>query len=213
MRCRAPSGAGSLAVRGGVRQDHPAEGSRVEEHVDGLRPLLEAALHYRLHGLHFAPPDHHAKAQQRLPRVRLVVVHEEALKLELAGRHAMILPPASDLACGKVVDLRGAADTEDLPTDLHVLAAGIQLGPADVVEEDVDALGRELPQPLVQVLRLIRDGRVAAVLEQPVGLFPRAGDADDFAALVLVQLAGDNANSSGCRCHKDCLLPPPPHQA
>ena len=77
---------------------------------------------------------------------------------------------------------------------------------AHVVEEDVDALGRELLEPGRDVFGLVVDARVEAeVVDHPGALRGRAGDADHARALHLGDLARDRPDPARGGRHEERL--------
>ena len=68
---------------------------------------------------------------------------------------------------------------------------------ADVVEEDVDALGRELLESRRDILALVVDARVEAeVVDDPRALLGRPRDTDHLGALHLRDLPGDGSHAA-----------------
>ena len=77
---------------------------------------------------------------------------------------------------------------------------------ADVVEEHVDTVGRELLEPGGDVFGLVVDARVEAELvDDPRALRRRTGDPDHAGALHLRDLAGDRPDSARGRRHQERL--------
>ena len=116
-----------------------------------------------------------------LPREVVVVADEEALdraaRLDEPGEVAR---PGRRL--GVVVDGDGAADG-DASTEAQGADGRLEMVAPDVVEVDVDAVGRSLPQQVGDATVLfVGEGRIEAeVAQQVVDLLLRARTADDAA--------------------------------
>src|ERR1044072_6501362 len=97
--------------------------------------------------------------------------------------------------------LRDRAAAGDAAAVVHQRAAGFQNVAADIVEIDVDALGRRSAQRLEGRTVLVVDRGIEAEFgSQPLALVLAAGDADDVAALDLRDLPDDRADTAGgCR--------------
>jgi hypothetical protein len=75
--------------------------------------------------------------------------------------------------------------------------ARVQYGTADIVEEDVDAVGCLLAQLVIEPSGLVVNGRVEAkLLDQHPAFLLAAGDTDDFGSLDLRDLADGCADAA-----------------
>src|SRR5262249_23157886 len=93
------------------------------------------------------------------------------------------------------VILRDRATAGDAAAVVHLRDTGFQDVATDIVEVDVDALGRGGAECLEGGAVLVVDRRVEAELRgQPLALVLAAGDADDAASLDLGDLADDGTD-------------------
>ncbi len=116
------------------------------------------------------------------------------------------------LGLGEVV-LRDLPADDDAGTEREPPEDGLGQGAADVVEVEVDAVGAELLQARVDVVGLVVDAGVVAVLVREIGEFLRAaGDPHRAAAGDLRELACDLADGAGrAGDHHGVARVRPPH--
>ena len=90
------------------------------------------------------------------------------------------------------------AAKHDAPSHRKPRQRRVEDSAADIVEEDVDALGTELLQPRRDVLRLVVDRRIeAGLVGQPAAFLRPSRKADDAAAFDPGDLPNDRARRAG----------------
>jgi hypothetical protein len=105
-----------------------------------------------------------------------------------------------------VVVLRYRAAEHDPGAARQPVEGRLERRAADIVEEDVDAVGRVHFQLCAQVRGPVVDGCVeSGPLLEPATFLLTAGDADGSAALDLGDLSDEVAHRSGCPGHQHGL--------
>src|ERR1051325_545765 len=175
---------------------HLAEVFAGEELVQRLDELVDAGLDHVLFRLQLALGHPAGHGRDRLAVALGVVKHHEALHAGAVDEQAHVVGRSAD---GRGIVLAdGAADT-DAAVEGDLGQADVQDLAADVVEIDIDAVGRELAQAFGHVLALVVDAGVEAEFVDHKGaLADAAGDADSPPALDLGQLTNDRAHGAGC---------------
>src|SRR5262245_37666072 len=172
---------------------HLADVFAGEELVQRLDELVDAGLDHVLLHYQLALRNPAGHGRDRLAVALGVVEHHEALHAGAVDQQAHVVGRAA-IAGGRVVLADGAANA-DAAVECDLGQADVQDLAADVVEIDVDTVGREFAQAFGHVLALVVDAGVEAELVDHKGaLVGAASDADGPAALDLGQLADDRAD-------------------
>jgi 6-phospho-beta-glucosidase len=186
----------ALAAAAGLEADDHLAGVVAAEQVDeGGRGLVQAVDDgLGVEELALAQPA--ADVGDHGGRPVLVVGDDEAAQGEaLADDQREVVRPGGQLG-GVVVGDRPAHG--DAAVGVEYRQRGFQVVAADVVEVDVDALGRGLAELAEDGGGLVVEGGVEADLAQPADLFIAAGAADHpGGALELGDLAGHAAHRAG----------------
>src|SRR6185437_340546 len=177
-----------------------AEILALQEADEGARRVLDAVGH-GLAVFDLAPAQILAEPLQRLGPAVHVVGDDEALQFDAhADRHHQRLHP---MGIGRVI-LRDHAAERDARERIAARQHEIEDRPADILEIDVDAVGRRVGERALQIVAAVVDTGVETQLRHHVVAFlPAAGDADDAAARQLGELADDAADRARRRRDHD----------